>query len=440
MSVVGDSASARAEWKAGWTVVLASMIGMSFNPLLLYTSGLFIAPLQAEFGWGRGQITSGLTVYALIAVVFSPFVGAMIDRVGPRRIAILGIFVFCSAFACLATATRSPLHWWVLWLFVALGALLLKPTVWTAAVASRFNAGRGLAIAVMLCGTGIASTLGPTVGELLLENYGWRMTYVGLALIWCAMALPLLLIFFHGADDLSRRNRATEATTIKRATALGLTVGEALRTARFWKLAVSVTLVVFTLTAILVHFVPLLTASGMKPAAAATTAGLIGISSIIGRLTTGFLLDRISGPLIGGVALILPVFADAGLLMFDGSPHMSVVIALLIGLSSGAELDIAAYLVARYFGLPNFGTLFGIIVGFIIFATGTGPLAGGLIYDRFGSYDVGLWAAMPICLVASLLVATLGRYPIFPVEEQMPVTAPKQVSIRVRAFQGVKRR
>jgi predicted MFS family arabinose efflux permease len=410
MSVVAASASVRAEWKAGWTVVLASMIGTSFPPLLLYTSGLFIAPLQAEFGWSRGQITSGLTVYALMSVVFAPFVGAMIDRIGPRRIAILGVFVFCAAFSCLATATKSPLHWWMLWLFVSLGALLLKTTVWAAAVASRFNAGRAFAIAVMLCGTAIASTLGPLLGGLLLENYGWRMTYVGLALIWCGMALPLLLMFFHGADDLSRRNRATDANTIKRATALGLTVGEALRTARFWKLALSVTLLMFTLTATLVHFVPLLIASGMKPAAAATTAGLIGISTMISSLATGFLLDRISGPLVGGVAFLLPVLAAAGLLMFGSPPHVAAAIAVLIGLSVGAGMDVAAYLVTRYFGMLNYGTLFGIIIGFITLAAGTGPLAAGLIYDRFGSYDVGLWAAMPMCLVASLLVATLGRY------------------------------
>src|SRR5687767_5218164 len=119
------SSGPQSEWRQGWTLVLASLAGMSLGALMPYTMGLFVAPLQAELGWSRSTIMSGLTVNAVMGALLAPFVGAMIDRFGPRKIAIPGLLVFCIAFALLSTVTPSPIHWWSLWLAIGLGAVML---------------------------------------------------------------------------------------------------------------------------------------------------------------------------------------------------------------------------------------------------------------------------------------------------------------------------
>ena len=89
----------------------------------------------------------------------------------------------------------------------------------------------------------------------------------------------------------------------------------------------------------------------------------------------------------------------------------SVLFIVVFGLSLGAELDIVAYLTSRYFGRENFGFLFGTIGGFLGLATGNGPVILNAIYDATGSYDPGLWAAMPLCVISALSFLLLGPYP-----------------------------
>ena len=97
--------------------------------------------------------------------------------------------------------------------------------------------------------------------------------------------------------------------------------------------------------------------------------------------------------------------------MFDGSLPLAIFCALIVGISVGAEMEVASYLSSRYFGMRNFGTLFGIIVGLISLASGVGPLIASHIHDRLGSYDLALTFAVPMSLAASILIFTLGRYP-----------------------------
>ena len=82
---------AAAEWRSHWPVVLSGMIGMSFYAMLTYHFGLFIEPLQKEFGWDRASISLGLTIYTMSAVLLGPVIGALIDRIGSRKIGIIGL-------------------------------------------------------------------------------------------------------------------------------------------------------------------------------------------------------------------------------------------------------------------------------------------------------------------------------------------------------------
>ncbi len=402
-------ATARQEWKAGLPLVTAATVGMSLGALLIYSPGVFFTSLEQEFGWTRAQITSGLAINAVVGVLLSPFMGRLIDLVGPRRIAIPGVILFGCAFAGLSLANASALIWWLLWLMLAFTVLLVKPTLWAAAVASRFDRNRGLALAIMLSGTGLTAFLAPIVGTRLIDHFGWRGAYVGLALLWCGMVLPLVAAYFYSAADLSRSGRGDARP--KAAPTPAPVLARHLLTSRvFLMLALSVIIVVFTVAGVLVNFVPILIDSGMAPRNAASAAGIAGIAAIIGRVSTGFLLDRFNPSVISSISFALPLPVMIGLLAFNGSMTNAVIIACLLGLCVGAEMDIATYQTSRHFGIRNFGTIFGILEGLITLASGVGPVLAAGIYDVSGDYRLVFWAAIPLCAAASLMVGTLGPY------------------------------
>ena len=189
----------------------------------------------------------------------------------------------------------------------------------------------------------------------------------------------------------------------------GSAVNDAFRSPTFWKLALAVLLATTVVTGTVVHFVPLAIQFGIAPAKAGILVSVIGIAALSGRMVTGVLLDRINAKYIGGVAFALPAIALGALLASGGTFPALVAVAILVGLASGAEFEIATYLISRFFGLRNFGTLFGFITGFAALATGLGAPLAGLAFDRLGSYDLAADTAVALSILSSLLILSLPR-------------------------------
>jgi len=404
---VNDRRGALAEWRAGWSLPPVAALGVAVASAPPYALGMFFAPLEQEFGWSRAQTSSGLFALSAVAIVTIPLIGRLVDLHGARRIAVPSLILFAAAFAALGLAQPAIWTWWALWMLLALAGAGVSPVVWTAAVASRFDKGRGLAMAITLSGAGIGTAAAPVLSNWLIDSYGWRAAYAGMGMLFAAVMLPLMLLFFYGAGDLARRSAPGQGAHAVQ-NLPGMTVGEGLRHGKFQRLVVATFLIAFGLLALVVHFVPIVTSAGLSTSQAAAAAALIGAGSITGRLFAGFLLDRTSATLVGTAAFLLPVFVALALLQWAGDAAMIVPIALLLGLSLGSEVDVVAYLASRHVGLKRFGALFGICMSAMALATGVGPWVAGLIFDAFGNYDYFLIAAAPLFLTAALLIASLG--------------------------------
>lgn len=381
---------------------------MALSTLLSYSLGIFIEPLQKEFGWSRADVTSGQIISAAMAIVFGPVVGSMIDRVGPRRIGICACFAMCLATALLSMAGPSLDLWRGLWVVVAVAVVMIQPTVWTSAITHLFTAGRGLALAVTLCGSGIASLITPPLTYMLIEYYGWRTAFILLPLIWGCLVIPIVGILFRTPRDRLPAARDRSLST-------GQTAGQVIRsevlTIRFACLAAAGLAFAAVVVTLAVSVVPLLSDYGLTRGEAAALASLIGIAAIAGRLAIGLLLDRVTARYIAALCACLPMVGASLLLAGSGSAPMAVAAVLVFGLSLGAELDILAYLTSRYFSQAHFGFLFGIMGGLLTLAGGAGPVVINAVYDATGSYRLALMAAVPICLTAALLFLSLGPIP-----------------------------
>lgn len=407
LPAAGAKAGGVAEWRFGWPLVVASLLGVSVSGLHVYSAGLFMEPLEQEFGWSRAVSSSGLAVVSIVAIVFTPFVGALVDRLGARRMGVAGVLLYCLSFALLSTTSSAVFHWWALWALFAFFAVTVKPTVWTVAIASRFDASRGLALSVILCGAALTSMTAPIVANYLIGHHGWRFAYVSLAVIWGLVALPWLFACFFDATDLDARNKKSGQP--KRAAVPLAEFIHILRSKSFVQLAAAGALINIVLVAMAVHFVPIAVEHGIDRVTAATFAGLIGGAQLVGRLFTGFVLDRVNAAFVGAVAFVLPAVA-ALLIFYGGSTWHIAIAAIILGLGYGAEIDVIAYLATRHFGRRGFGTVFGVIVALLAATTGLGSQMAGLIHDQMGSYSLLLIGVLPLCGMSAVLICGLRRY------------------------------
>jgi MFS family permease len=408
------ASNAAQEWRGYWYLPLIAALGYATSVIHVYAIGPFIEPLQTEFGWSRAQISFGLTISSFISAVFCIPVGMLVDRIGPRRIGLVGVLLMTGAFALLGTTTGGKANWALLWGVIAFATLGVQATVWTSAVNSRFEKSRGLALAITLSGASISAALFPVLATWLIAAYGWRMGFTGLGALWAMLVFPFLLFFFRGAQDQLRdqlKSRTVVAAPEVARVLTGLTIGEGLRTPALYKLLLAAGLFSFTAVGTLVHFVPILTGAGVPRLEAAGIASLIGIFSIIGRLGTGFLLDRFRAQHIGALAFMLPVIGLSLLLLDSGNPLYQMTAAATIGLTLGAEVDVIAYLAAKYFGLRNFGALYGAMVMALSLGTSFGPLSAGAIFDSFGSYTPFLTLNIALMAFSALALLSLGPAP-----------------------------
>lgn len=398
----------------GWRVVAAAHLGVmvSFGSLLVYTFGIFLKPLTAEFHWSREEASRAFALAAMRIAAVSPLLGAALDRFGPRRV-VLPCFVALGA-AVLALSGMNGSLWQFYAIFIAIGVAGNGTTQmgYSGAVTSWFDQHRGLALSIVLAGVGIGSIVHPILAEAWIANYGWRGAYRIFAVLILLLGVPLTALWVRRKPELpaspvrsgAGRDRALE----------GATVREALAQREFWILVAVLFLSSVAANGTLTHLAAHLTDRGASTSQAAWTTGLLGFANLGGRLLTGWLLDRVSGTRLSFL-LLLAMGAGLVLLSQTGSPGVAVLAVLLIGFGLGGESDVTPYLLTRYFGLRSFSALYGLTWTFYAFAGAIGPVAFGRVFDTTGSYAILLRVAAALAVFSGFLMLAMrstGRRPL----------------------------
>lgn len=394
-----------------WPLIMATCIGIISSSFVLpyYSIGALVAPVTEEFGWSRAQFQAAILFSSGLGALTSPVIGWLNDKYGPRRVALpsmlglsLGLF----------TASQLQGELWMLFLAYGMMALLgagTIPVTWTRAIATSFFKRRGLALGLALTGTGICASIAPHYTVWLTDNYGWRGAYMGLALVPILLAWPTLYLLF---KPLEAHTQAEDPVDNEAASAIqtGLTLGEAVRGYRFWVLLLSILFAYQGFSGIGPNLLPSLTDDGFSREQAASVQSVFGISIIIGRVVVGYLVDRLWAPGVAAFCLAIPA-AGAAMLHGTQSFEVAALAAFLIGFAAGAELDLMAFLAARYFGLAHYAKIYSILYATLAVCSGTAPMIFASVYDATGSYDIGYSIASGLFLVSVVLILLLGRYP-----------------------------
>lgn len=395
------------EFAVGKTVLLACTVGIALgaSPVPFNMVGTFTLPITSEFGWGRGDMQLALFCFTLAVVATIPFIGALMDRVGVRQVAIGATAAYAGALALMALAPNNLFVFYAIWVLIGIVGAGSTPISWTRAINDWFPVNRGLALAIALMGTGLTAAFLPSLAAWLIAEFGWRKAVLAIAAMPVLIALPLAWHYLKSAP--THIGLAPHAQAL----AGGVTLGQAARQWRFWAMMLSILLVALGIGGLFINFQPMLIDKGFDPKAAAQVAGAIGISIIIGRLVTGWLIDRFWAPGITLPLLALPAFA-AWLLMQDHiTTTQALIAAALVGAAAGAESDLLAFLAARYFGLKHYGRIYGVQYAAFGLASGLAPFLAGKVFDHYGSYNPALPWIAGFFVVGALLLLTMGRYP-----------------------------
>jgi len=408
----------RSEFRLGWKVLIASLLGVAFgaSPLPFNTIGFFIDPLQQEFGWTRTEISFGITIYGVLGALLAPAFGWLADRYGVRKVALGSLTVFGLIFASFSVIPGDLFWFYVLWTMIGLFGIGSTPITWSRAINLWFFRQRGLALGLTLVGTSVSAMLLPFITTQLISQVGWRSSFALLALLPLAVALPLGLLWFREPRD---HERPAEVAAVGAAELPGRTVGEAMREKRFWILWISIALVSIAYAGALVHLPSMLAARGFDRTSAAAVMSVFGLSIFAGRIITGLLLDRFWAPLVTLPILCLPALS-CWVLMGDAplSLTLAVAAAFLMGFASGAETDLIAYLAGRYFGMRSYGQIYGVLYMAFGLSTAISASLYGWVRDTTGSYDPMLLAAAGMFVAGAVLLLFLGPYPVFVATER----------------------
>lgn len=356
---------------------------------------------------------AAFTISWLVFGFASPFIGKIIDRYGVKRPIIVGAIVSGLGFVIL-NMMSTLWHFYVGWALVGIGTAALGPIPATTIVSNWFETRRGMALGVMATGLGAGGlVLAPLIGGYLIPSFGWRASYLALALLIWALIIPLALFVIKtkpaDIEPYHRGLKAAESVSVNQAPPLiveGLTLRRALGTSALWLIGISFLSSAFGLTGTVQNQVPHLQDIGFPVATAASALGTTGLGSLLGKLIFGWLSDRLPPKYTWCLAVTLQLAATIILINIrpSSSPAMIWAYAILIGLGMGGWLPCMTMLSISLFGLTSYGAIYGMLTLLQSVGTSTGPLLGGFLYDAMNTYS---WAFIIFTMLMATAIVTI---------------------------------
>ncbi|OFA29834.1 MFS transporter [Glaciecola punicea] len=397
------------EFSTGWKVLFAGFLGVALgaSPLPYNIIGFTVAPLSQEFGWTTTQIVFPITIFGITASLMAPLFGWLADKYGVRPVALWSLFAFGLSFAAISLTPASLPVYYGLWLLVGLVGIGSTPVTWSRAINMWFFKSRGLALGLLLMGTSLPPLFIPHIAVWAIENEGWRSMFYIVGLFPLLIALPVCLWLFREptADELPKEIKSATGKVS------GVTLSVALQDYRFWLIWVSIMLVALAFGGAFINMVPILGDRGFTLSQSASVMSALGVGIFSGRIITGILLDRFWAGFVAFPLLCLPAITGIVLLGDDILFPVVIFAGFFLGFAAGAESDLIAYLSGRYFGMANYGKIYGMLYMAFGIGSALSPLIYAYVRDTTGSYDQMIFASIFLFVAGGALLLLLGKYP-----------------------------
>ena len=398
----------------GWIIVAVAFVTMAVGINARTAFSLLFPPILDEYAWDRGVVAGVFSFGFLASALVSPFVGRLVDLRGPRLVVESGVAILIAGLVLATFAGAAWQFYLTLGLLVGVGGNLLGYGVQSVILPYWFVRRRGLAIGIAFSGVGIGSIVLLPWLQVLIARDGWRSACLALALIAAVALFPLNLLLRRRPSEIGLRpdGDSAEAEAAGKRTsnivdaawaAVDWTLPRALRTARFWWIALGFFCALYVWYAVQVHQTKYLIEIGVPPMEAAWALGLVSLVGVPGQIVFGHVSDRIGREWAWAIGCAGFVICCLALIALPSWPTPWLLYAMVLaqGLLGYSMTSVLGPIVAEIFEGPHFGAIFGSIMVAAITGGAAGPWITGLLHDRTGDYNAAFWLALAAALVSS---------------------------------------
>lgn len=395
----------------GWYIALALAITETVSyGVLFYAFPVFIAPMEAEFGWTRGELSGAFSLSILITGLIALPVGHWLDRHGARLLMTGGSIGATIMVLLWSQVSSFPEFIAVMALMGFFGAAILYEPAF-AVIATWFAQSRGTAMAVVTFIAGFSSTVFIPLSNALLEAYGWRQAILILGIALGVITIPLhALVLRRKPADLGLKADGETRVEAKH-DGSNIDLRAVLRSRYFWLLTLAFSLSTLSISAMRIHFIPLLISVNIQPGSAALASGAIGVMQVVGRMFFAPVERRFSSRTMAiGVFVLLTI--SMAVLLGGSATWLIVLFVALFGMAIGTHTLTRPLMVADAYGAAFYGRISSSMVIFLTLAGTASPFAAGVMFDLSGSYDPMLILATGFSLLSVVLIWLLPKRPI----------------------------
>lgn len=399
----------------GWYIVGGAFLVMAINYGARYCFGVFLKPMSAEFGLSRSVISMAAAINMLVYSFCAIFVGRMLDRIAPRWIITAGALIAAVGYI-MTGFVNTPFGLYISYgVMVGLGSAGMGVVACSSSVGKWFITKRGLALGIASMGISLGTVLLTPLAGYIVVMFNWRFGLMALSFIMLFVGVfvsqtlmrkthPEAYGLLPDGDQISVTSQSMSPPAVHKISSMTL-----FRDSRFWTLAVCQGLAVMISMAVFVHQVAFATDNGISKMAAASSLAAISLTGFMGQFFFGWITDRIRDPKYGSFIGVSFMLAGSIILLNVESILQLYMAALVYGFGYGSLAPMLPLLIADRFGRHVMGSVYGLLTFFVGTGGAVGPVLGGVIYDKFGSYHY-LWLINIIVLsVIAIAFLTLKK-------------------------------
>src|SRR5262245_9690472 len=401
----------------GWLIVAVVFISMGIGVNVRTAFSLLFPPILGEFGWERGVTAGAFSFGFVVSGVFSPLMGRLMDRHGPRLVMEVGVLLMAAGLL-LAPLTREPWHLYLtIGVLVGAGSVCLGYSGQSLFLPNWFVRRRGLAMGLAFAGVGIGSmTLLPAV-QLIIERSGWRSACVALGGLVLVVLAPINLLLRRRPQDLglapdgdaapAAAAQAETANVVDAAWAgVDWTLARAARTARFWWIVLGYFCALYAWYAVQVHQTKYLLEIGFSASLAAWALGLVSLAGMHGQLALGDLSARFGREwawAAGGLGFALCYLLLIAL-QWQASMALLYLMIAAQGVLGYGLTSVLGAIVLEIFQGKHYGSIFGTLMLAALAGGAAGPWLTGALYDAEGNYTLAFAIGAGLSLLSVLAI------------------------------------